>query len=172
MAIDVWAQIPTERMASAPWLQTLLRWRGADAGFVSTPQSTLAAMDAGGIETAFLSAWYGPEGPLITNEEVAAQIEAAPGRFRGLASADLRDPMGAVRELRKVPGRGRALEPVAEAQPGVADVDLGHDVEGPPAREDDAELRRLLALGAEKAREASEPTLGTMYERMGFARSG
>jgi len=38
-------------------------------------------------------------------------------------------------------------------------------------REDDAELRRLLALGAEKAREASRPTLATMYERMGFPRS-
>jgi tryptophanyl-tRNA synthetase len=37
-------------------------------------------------------------------------------------------------------------------------------------REDDAELRRLLALGADKAREASRPTLDTMYERMGFVR--
>jgi tryptophanyl-tRNA synthetase len=35
-------------------------------------------------------------------------------------------------------------------------------------REDDAELRRLLALGADKARAVSEPTLETMYERMGF----
>ena len=35
-------------------------------------------------------------------------------------------------------------------------------------REDEAELRRLLALGAGKAREASEPTLVAMYERMGF----
>jgi predicted TIM-barrel fold metal-dependent hydrolase len=102
MTIDVWAQITTERMASAPWLKTLLRWTGrADTGFVPTPQSTLAAMDAGGVDIAFLSAWYGPEGPLIMNEEVAAQIETAPDRFRGLASADLRDPMGAVRELRK-----------------------------------------------------------------------
>ncbi len=36
-------------------------------------------------------------------------------------------------------------------------------------RADDAELRRLLALGAEKARAASGPTLERMYERMGFA---
>ena len=35
-------------------------------------------------------------------------------------------------------------------------------------RADDRELHRLLALGAEKARNASEPTLRTMYERMGF----
>src|SRR6266581_3438517 len=37
-------------------------------------------------------------------------------------------------------------------------------------RGDPAELQRLLALGAEKARAASAPTLETMYERMGFAR--
>jgi tryptophanyl-tRNA synthetase len=35
-------------------------------------------------------------------------------------------------------------------------------------RSDDAELQRLLALGAGKAREASAPTLEQMYERMGF----
>ena len=37
-------------------------------------------------------------------------------------------------------------------------------------RADEGELRRLLARGAEKAREASAPTLETMYERMGFVR--
>jgi tryptophanyl-tRNA synthetase len=35
-------------------------------------------------------------------------------------------------------------------------------------RADEAELRRLLAVGAEKAREASAPTLASMYQRMGF----
>jgi len=37
-------------------------------------------------------------------------------------------------------------------------------------REDDDELHRLLALGAEKARETSRPTLEVMYDRMGFVR--
>jgi len=37
-------------------------------------------------------------------------------------------------------------------------------------RADEPELLRLLALGAEKAREASAPTLAAMYERMGFVR--
>ena len=37
-------------------------------------------------------------------------------------------------------------------------------------RADQAELRRLLAVGAEKARETSAPTLEAMYERMGFVR--
>jgi tryptophanyl-tRNA synthetase len=35
-------------------------------------------------------------------------------------------------------------------------------------RSDPAELGRLLAVGADKARTASAPTLQAMYERMGF----
>jgi tryptophanyl-tRNA synthetase len=37
-------------------------------------------------------------------------------------------------------------------------------------RADEPELRALLAQGADKAREAAEPTLEQMYERMGFVR--
>jgi len=37
-------------------------------------------------------------------------------------------------------------------------------------RSDDAELQRLLRVGADKATEASAPTLAAMYERMGFVR--
>jgi tryptophanyl-tRNA synthetase len=37
-------------------------------------------------------------------------------------------------------------------------------------RADERELQRLLAVGAEKARNASQPTLEQMYERMGFAK--
>jgi tryptophanyl-tRNA synthetase len=37
-------------------------------------------------------------------------------------------------------------------------------------RADDGELRRLLRLGADKARETAAPTLEQMYERMGFVR--
>jgi tryptophanyl-tRNA synthetase len=37
-------------------------------------------------------------------------------------------------------------------------------------RADEGELKRLLAQGAEKARDASAPTLEAMYERMGFVR--
>jgi tryptophanyl-tRNA synthetase len=38
-------------------------------------------------------------------------------------------------------------------------------------RSDEADLTRLLAVGAEKARAASAPTLEAMYERMGFVRA-
>ena len=37
-------------------------------------------------------------------------------------------------------------------------------------RRNEQELQRLLALGAEKARASSAPTLAAMYERMGFAK--
>ncbi len=37
-------------------------------------------------------------------------------------------------------------------------------------RDDPAELMRLLAVGAEKARAVSAPTLAAMYERLGFTR--
>ena len=39
-------------------------------------------------------------------------------------------------------------------------------------RDDPGELQRLLALGAEKAAAVAQPTLETMYERMGFVRLG
>jgi len=99
--IDVWAQMMTERMARQPWLETLLRWTGRKGELViPTPADAVGAMDAAGVRIALLSAWYSPMGALISNEEVAQQIESAPTRFRGLASADLREPMSAVRELR------------------------------------------------------------------------
>jgi tryptophanyl-tRNA synthetase len=38
-------------------------------------------------------------------------------------------------------------------------------------RSDERELQRLLAVGAEKARRASEPTLEALYDRMGFVKA-
>jgi len=106
-AIDVWAQILTERMAREPWLQTLLRWTGREGGLVPpTVSETLDEMDRAGVDVALLSAWHGPSGALIENEEVARQIEAAPDRFRGLATADISNPMEAVRTIRRWLGGG------------------------------------------------------------------
>lgn len=99
--VDVWSQITTPRFAAAPWLETLRRWTGqSDEALTPTVETTIAAMDEAGVEIALLSAWHGPEGALITNMEVAAQIEEAPDRFRGLASVNLNDPAGAAREIR------------------------------------------------------------------------
>jgi len=99
--IDVWAQITTERMAREPWMESLLRWTGSSGGIsVPTVETTLAAMDEAGVEISLLSAWHGPAGALIRNEDVSAQMDAAPERFRGLMSVDLNRPMEAVREIR------------------------------------------------------------------------
>lgn len=99
--IDVWAQITTPRMAEQEWMASLLRWtRRAGKLVTPTVADTVLAMDRAKVTTALLSAWYGPTGSLISNDEVAAQIDAQPDRFRGLASADIRRPAEAARQIR------------------------------------------------------------------------
>ncbi len=101
--VDVWAQILTHQMANEPWLATLHRWTQQSAShFTTGVEGTVEAMDAAEVEIALLSAWYGPQGPLITNEEVARQVDARPERFRGLASADIRKPGEAAKEVRRL----------------------------------------------------------------------
>lgn len=100
--VDVWAQVTTPRMARAPWMEPLLRWTGRDGELLlPTVEETIGAMDEAGVRLALLSAWHGPEGPLVSNAEVASQIDEAPDRFRGLASVDLHRPMDAVRTIRE-----------------------------------------------------------------------
>ena len=68
-----------------------------------------------------------------------------------------------VRQLGEVPGGRGALEAVAQAQPGVADADLGHDVEGAAAGEHDVQLRERLEAAAE-ARRRPPDALGDRLE--------
>jgi hypothetical protein len=98
--VDAWAQQITPRFSDHLDLQTLWRWTGQDPVLPSV-EATLAAMDTGGVQTALLSAWSSPAGMLISNDEVAAVVRRHPDRFVGVASADLRDPVAAVRELRR-----------------------------------------------------------------------
>ena len=105
VTVDAWAQQPNARFMAQPWLETLLRWTGIDRT-VPPVESLLAAMDVGGIDRALLSAWHGPAGPLISNDEVAALVAAHPDRFAGLATVDLTRPMDAVREVRRRAGEG------------------------------------------------------------------
>ena len=64
-------------------------------------------------------------------------------------------------------GYGQFKEDVAEAV-----VDLLRPIQAryEELRADTVELQRLLAVGAEKARKASEPTLAAMFDRMGFVK--
>lgn len=100
--IDAWMQIPTPRMAAEPWMATLLRWTGQNAdALLPDVGATLSAMDKAGVETALISAWTGPTGVLISNDETAENAARADGRMRPVMSVDLNDPMSAVREIRK-----------------------------------------------------------------------
>ena len=62
---------------------------------------TIQAMDEGDVDIGLAAAWYGPAGDLISNDEVAAYRGGYPDRLRGVAGADLRRPMEAVRDLRR-----------------------------------------------------------------------
>jgi predicted TIM-barrel fold metal-dependent hydrolase len=101
MTIDAWMQHPTSRLLSHEMFESLRRWNPEWMNDVPPVAMTLAAMDAAGIELGLISAWHGPEGKLISNEEVAAIVASHPTRFGGIASVDLRKPMTAVRELRR-----------------------------------------------------------------------
>ena len=58
-------------------------------------------MDAAPVARALVSAWVGPTGDLVANDEVAAWVAQAPERLVGIGSVDISRPMHAVRELRR-----------------------------------------------------------------------
>jgi uncharacterized protein len=102
--IDAWAQHPTRRFLDQPFLDTLKRWTRRD--FQEMPlEATVQAMDSAGVDRALMSAWYGPGGALINNEEVLELTRRHPDRFVGIASVDLRHPAEAVRTLRQYVGQ-------------------------------------------------------------------
>src|SRR3954468_11285119 len=85
----------------------------------------------------------------IMSVATGEQIDALERRFENAGYGDLKEAVGeSVVEL---------LGPIRERFEAL--------------RADGRELQRLLAVGAEKARRASEPTLQPMYERMGFVKS-
>jgi uncharacterized protein len=106
MIIDVWAQ-PTlgERPGRLRMPEiTRLFERSGSADLIDAsvgPDELVALMDAAGVDRLLLSAWHRPGGWVISNDDVAEFTRAHPDRFAGLASADLADPVGAVRELHR-----------------------------------------------------------------------
>ncbi|HZD88364.1 MAG TPA: tryptophan--tRNA ligase [Gaiellaceae bacterium] len=85
----------------------------------------------------------------IMNVATGEPIEALERRFDGAGYGELKEAVGeAVIEL---------LAPIRERFEAL--------------RADERELQRLLAIGAEKARRASEPTLEEIYDRMGFVKA-
>jgi hypothetical protein len=100
--IDAWAQHPTLRHLHDPMFEPLRRWTKGALPTTELPlAATLAAMDHAGVSRSLLSAWVGPHGVLISNDEVAAWVAQAPDRLVGVGSVDIRKGMAAVREVRR-----------------------------------------------------------------------
>lgn len=100
--IDAWMQHPTPGFSQHPMFESLRRWtRGKTMNADVALETTIAAMDQAGISVGLISAWWGPQGPMISNDEVAGFVSAHPDRFAGIASVNLYQPMEGVRELRR-----------------------------------------------------------------------
>ena len=97
----------------------------------------------------------GDDKPGVTNliDILSALTDETPGaietRYQGSGYGDFKADVGEAVVEALVPVQERYLE----------------------LRADPAELQRLLARGAEKARKTSEPTLDAMFDRMGFVKS-
>ena len=100
--IDAWIQHPTPAFLAHPMFESLRRWMGMTEVPTEIPASfTLDAIDAAQLTHALVSAWWGPGGPLISNDEVAAFVAHRPEQLIGVASVNLARPMEAMRELRR-----------------------------------------------------------------------
>jgi uncharacterized protein len=100
--VDVWMQHPTRRFLGQEMFESLRRWTGPQLPEQEPAiELTIAAMDQANVAVGLLSAWHGPTGSLISNEEVHGWVTQHPDRFAGVASVDLSRPMQGVRELRR-----------------------------------------------------------------------
>ncbi len=82
--------------------ESLRRWTRDALPSGDLPVSaTIAAMDEAGVSLALISAWVGPRGELISNDEVAAFVSESPSRLAGVGSVDISRPRDAVREVRR-----------------------------------------------------------------------
>jgi len=102
LIIDAWIQHPTAEFIGHPMFETLRRWMRLETIPDEIPlELTLGTLEAAGVDRALLSAWWGPNGALISNDEVAGFVSRSPDRLLGIASVDMNRPMEAVRELRR-----------------------------------------------------------------------
>jgi tryptophanyl-tRNA synthetase len=101
--------------------------------------------------------------------EVRYDPETKPGisNLLEIMSVATGEPIRALETRYDSAGYGRFKADVAEAVVELLDPIRAHYEE---LRADPGELQRMLSQGADKARQASAPTLEQMYERMGFVR--
>lgn len=102
MIVDAWAQHPTLRHLQDPMFDSLRRWTRGSIPDVEVPVSaTVQAMDAAGVSVSLISAWVGPRGDMISNDEVHAFVREYPDRLVGVGSVDISRPMQAVAEIKR-----------------------------------------------------------------------
>jgi predicted TIM-barrel fold metal-dependent hydrolase len=101
LIVDAWIQHFSPRVLAHPMFASVRRWAGMNIPAELPFDLTLATLDAASVTHAVITAWHGPEGVLVSNDEVAAWVAQHPGRLVGLASVDLLRPLDAVRELRR-----------------------------------------------------------------------
>lgn len=100
--VDAWAQHPTPGFIQHEMFASLRRW--TDMGQVPDKlpvEQTASLFEAAGYETALLSAWWGPQGPLIPNDDVARYVEEHPDLFVGVGSVPVGRPMESIQEARR-----------------------------------------------------------------------
>ena len=105
-----------------------------------------------------------------SEKEIRHQPDAKPGisNLLEIMSVATGEPVAELERRYDGAGYGQFKEDVGEA---VVALLTPIQERYSQLRADERELQRLLAVGAEKARRASEPTLGAMYERMGFVKA-
>jgi predicted TIM-barrel fold metal-dependent hydrolase len=102
MIIDAWGQHVTLRHVQDPIFDSLRRWtKGLVYNEAPSVSSTIAALDAAGIDRMLISAWYAPNKVMISNEEVFDFVSQSNGRLVGIGSVDITRPMLVMREIRQ-----------------------------------------------------------------------
>ncbi len=99
--VDAWMQHPTAAFLDREMFDSLRRWQGA-AAFDDVPlEWTVQAFEGAGVDTALVTAWWGPDGELLGNEYVADIVAEHPDLFAGVGSVPLDDPIAAVETVRR-----------------------------------------------------------------------
>lgn len=99
--VDAWIQHPTEEFHNHEMFASLRRWKGDETVPEIPLEWTIQAYENAGVDTALISAWWGPEGPLLSNDYVADIVSERPDLFTGIGSVPLNNPMEAIEEVRR-----------------------------------------------------------------------
>lgn len=103
-AIDAWAQPALPAMLEdVAEIGRLFEQSGTAAILKEglTTEQIVALMDDGGIESLMLAAWRRPGKWIFTNDLIASMVQEYPGRFHGVATVNLENPVEAVEELER-----------------------------------------------------------------------